>query len=264
MFGFTRALGRTLILAGCVALTGLQSASASTITLNSTSFGWWDSLGTHDASNTNYGTGDSAQNVDHRSFFVFNLSGVSGTVVSAALNIFNSAYSSADPSETLGIFDVSTPIAVLIATGTGQIPIYDDLGSGTLFGSTTVSPANNNANVTITLNSVALAALQSGLGSDFAFGGALTTLSRPNLTEGVFTFSNNFTGTRQLVVTTVPEPASLALFASGLTAIAVARRRRNGSAPQNGPPAESRRDGRWVAGAWFAPVFEVEEAKGGK
>jgi hypothetical protein len=219
-----------LILVACIALTGAGSAYADTITLNSTSFGWWDSNGSHTAANTNYGTGDDPTNIDHRSFFVFNLAGLSGTIVSASLNIFNPGYSSPDPTETLGIFDVSTSIATLIASGAGQVGIYNDLGSGTLFGSASVSAANNNANVSILLNPAALAALQSGLGGSFAFGGSLTTLSAPGVTEGVFTFSTNFTGTRQLTLNTaptaVPEPTSWFLLASGVVAIAVVRRRR--------------------------------------
>ena len=219
-------VARTLSFVACAALIGAGSAYADTFTLNSTSFGWWDSTGAHTASNTNYGTGDNASNVDHRSFFVFDLSGVSGTITSATLRIFSAFYGSPDPTETLSIFDVSTPIPTLIANGTGQVGIYDDLGSGTLLGSTSVSPANNNANVSITLNSATLTALQAGLGSNFAFGGAITTLSRPGLTEGVFFFTTNLTGTRQLIVETVPEPTSLLLLASGLAAIAMVRARK--------------------------------------
>jgi len=221
----TLRFARWLILVACIAVTGAGSAHADTVTLNSTSFGWWDSTGTHTAVITNYGTGDDAENVDHRSFFVFNLSGLSGTVVSATLQIFNPIYLSPDPSETLSIFDVSTSIAALTASGTGQVGIYNDLGTGTLFGSTSVSAANNGANVNIPLNSAALAALQSGLGGSFAFGGSLTTLSAPGLVEGVFLLSSANTGTRQLVLNTIPEPATLVLLGSGLAAIGIARRR---------------------------------------
>jgi hypothetical protein len=70
---------------------------------------------------------------------------------------------------------VSTSIASLIATQTNATSIFTDLGSGILFGSVTVSSADNNSYVNVTLNSDAIAALIGSEGSEFAIGGSLTT-----------------------------------------------------------------------------------------
>jgi hypothetical protein len=86
--------------------------------------------------------------------------------------------------------------------------------------------AANNTNINIVLNAAALSALQSGLGSNFAFGGALTTITADGQVEGVFLTSST-AGTRQLIISTVPEPASLLLLASGLIAIGVIHRRKS-------------------------------------
>jgi hypothetical protein len=207
----------------------VSSASASTITISTVQEGWWDSTGSHTGANLNYGAGDDASGTDHHDFFVFSLSGVTGTITSATLRIFNpnGGYSSPDLSETLGFFDVSTSIAALLATGAGQVAIYNDLGTGVSYGSRSVSAADNNTFVSQSLNASAIAAIQSALGGSFAVGGALTTLNQPANVEGIFLFSNGQANQLVLEVTdVVPEPTSVILLATGLIACAQRRIRR--------------------------------------
>src|SRR5439155_12677519 len=92
-----------------------------------------------------------------------------------------SGYSSPDATETFTLFDVSTPLGALRASGSGQTDIFNDLGSGASFGSQTVSPTDNgNGNgkyVSVSLNDGGLAALNAARGGLAAVGGALTTLA---------------------------------------------------------------------------------------
>ena len=174
-------------------------------TLQATSTGWWDSTGGHFASNSNYGVGDGNTTPDHHDFFVFDLSNVLGPITSAQLSIGNPSNGFGDGSpagtSSLSIWDVSTPISTLIADGSGQIGIFNDLGSGTLFASRTVSAADDGTQVLISLNSSGLAALSAAEGGKFAVGGSLS-------------------------VSSAPEPGSLVLLASGLAGfLALARRR---------------------------------------
>src|SRR4029079_1137680 len=78
--------------------------------------GWWDKTGAHGASNDNYVTGE-----NNRDFFVFDLGGVAETGVAAQIRAQtpSNGYISPDPTETLALFDVSTPLANLRADGSG-------------------------------------------------------------------------------------------------------------------------------------------------
>ena len=166
MFGSTPSGTQQLILT----VGGTQTLAASFT-------GWWDSTGSHDAGNSNYGVGDANSSPDHHDFFVFDLSGIEGTITGAQLSIGNTAngYMAGIPAgiSTLAMFDVSTSIEALEATNSGQVGIFTDLGSGTLFASRTVSAADNGTQVLITLNASALAALNAAEGQEFAIGGAL-------------------------------------------------------------------------------------------
>lgn len=132
----------------------------------------------NDPNNRNYIAGSDGA-TDHHNFFVFEIPN-GQTFTSATLLLFNtggfpcpSGYFSPNPTELYELYDVTTPVATLIpATGTGLVGIYEDLGSGTLFGSQTVSAADNGAIVSISLNADAIAAINSAAGSQFAIGGA--------------------------------------------------------------------------------------------
>jgi hypothetical protein len=128
---------------------------------------------------------------EFRSFFNFDLSSITGTITSAELRLGYDrfGFSSPGPTETLGIFDVTTSIPALVA-GSGGLSAFADLGSGTLYGSA-VLPTSNPADGTasITLNTSALAGLNAEQGGQFAVGGALTALSSPLIFAGLPTLS---------------------------------------------------------------------------
>jgi PEP-CTERM motif len=158
---------------------GLQQLilNGGTITLNATDSGWWDNTGFNDNTNTNYIAGfcGVCTNPYFNNFFVFSLGTVSVPITSATLSIFNpsSGYSSPLPTEIYRVGSVSTPIATLTGGGTAQVGIFNDLASGTVYGTTLVSAATDNAQVTIPLDSAAVAALNKAGGGYIAFGGTL-------------------------------------------------------------------------------------------
>src|SRR5262249_40469503 len=118
--------------------------------LSAVDTGAWTSTGNHTPGVENYIAGQTTTNQFH-DFFVFNLAGVTQTIGAAQLVAFNpfNGYSSSQPSDTLTLFDVSTPIINLTGFGTGQTGIYNDLGSGTSYGSTTVSALSNGQPVSV-------------------------------------------------------------------------------------------------------------------
>lgn len=166
-------LGFMALFAPSMALAGSYSSTA-------IDQGWYSSTGSHTPSNTNYLTGSYGSG--YRDFFSFNLAGLSfatpgssgyGRAVSAANIQIYTASKSGTP--TLTFYDVSTPYATLVA-GTGGTSTYNDLGSGTSYGSALVGA--NYTTQTFALNSNAtsqLTTLLSGSGSNyFSLGGAAT------------------------------------------------------------------------------------------
>lgn len=200
-----------------------------TVTLVATDSGFYSQAGLHTPANQNYLTGLFGD--ERRSFFVFDLSSVSGTVNSARLRLYNPqvnqllGYVSPDPTETLNIYDVAASAAA-VTGGTAGVGGFADLGSGTLFGSRSVSAADNGTVVEIILNASAVAALDSSSGL-FLFGGALGTLSGA-ANEYVFGFSTvSFVpdDVRELVLevtpdqgTLVPEPSTIQVAVLALLA----------------------------------------------
>ena len=149
-----------------------------------------------------------------RNFFVFDLSGLSSLATGASLALFNPdasvlpgsglpvapGYISTAPSLTYTNFDVSSPIDPTTGTSTAA-DVYADLGSGTMYGSSVVSPADNGRFVTVALNSSAIAGINGRSGGSFAIGGAVTQAA-----------------------VAVPEPLSLSLLGLGFSAALAARR----------------------------------------
>ena len=194
-------------------------ASAETVVIKQTDRGWYNSNGSHSPGNTNYLVGDlsgatcsQACNSDYRNFFVFDLSGFSQPILSAQLALFVpvEGFRSLDPSENYELHDIVTPIATL-RNGTGGLSAHTDLGSGVVYGSRTMTAADNGSVVEITLNSAAISALDAATGL-IGIGGSITTLD--GLANDELTFGGTVNGTEitELRII-VPEPSTLILFA---------------------------------------------------
>jgi len=134
------------------------------LTVDAADSEWWDSTGSHDASNPNYLVGTSV-GTQYRDFFVFDLSAVSLPIIGAQLRLSAAlGLGGPGPTETYTVFDVTTPIPALEVSGSGQTGIFADLGTGASFGTTTVSKADSGGIVSITLNAAALASLNASSG----------------------------------------------------------------------------------------------------
>ena len=215
-------------------LTVSQSVSSASIIVNATDSGWYDDTGWHQPDNLNYAVGEEVAYI-YNNFFVFDLSGVSETVTYAVINIYSpespaqffDGYQSMDPFETYALYDVSTDIAVL-TSDSGGVEVFQDIGTGTSYGEYDVSAADNGQFVSITLNADALDNINNGAGL-FAIGGAVSTIDSTPNNEIIFASSGEpSVPAPYLTLTTVPIPAAIWLFGSGLIGLAgLARRRVN-------------------------------------
>lgn len=178
--------------------------------------------------------GSPTQNEELRSFFRFDLTGISGTVLSADFQVElpTGGYRSTDTLETFALFDILGHPADLTPS---PLPVgtFADLGTGTLFGSGTVAFSNEGTLLTLSLNAAAVAEINGSLGGTFAMGGAVTSLARQT-DETEFVWANSAGKvTAQLVLgfdaapepTAVPEPGTGLLLVAGLGVLAFWRGR---------------------------------------
>jgi hypothetical protein len=208
-------------------LGSLASASAGSVTISASNSGWFAANGFHNAANKNYIAGDFDT---YHNFFTFDLSGINGAITGATLRLFNPAGGFDGDPGTYTLYDVFTSAAVLNTSHSGASPedvaIYNDLGSGTVYGTVTVSALDNGTLISINLNAAAIAALNSANNGLFSIGGALRGSE-----ARIFANSDGLGLTKELVVQTndsgpIPEPMTLVLFGTGLAACAAKLRRR--------------------------------------
>jgi hypothetical protein len=187
-----------LLLAVCGLAT--VSAQSATVVIDANNSGNYRSNGFHDSTNPNFIVGQISATQFHN-FFVFDLSGVAGKVKSASLSVLNPdfGYNSSDPSETFTVFDVSTPVSALNADQANAVDIFNDLGSGTTYGSTDVPDTSDNTVITFDLNAAAIDAINNNH-TQFAIGGALTSLN-PSTNQFIFAGTGDFGDIIQLNLT---------------------------------------------------------------
>jgi len=136
--------------------------------------GWHSNAATHQSTNDYTNTGDLGTS-SYNSYFVFSAANFTAhSITSVTLELELELYQTPDATETLSVWDVSTPPATLEADA-ASVPIYMDLMTGASYGTHTFSAAQVNMVMTIPLNAQAATDLEAKLGQDFAIGVHLDT-----------------------------------------------------------------------------------------
>ncbi|MGH9369550.1 MAG: hypothetical protein ACRD3M_18000, partial [Thermoanaerobaculia bacterium] len=118
-----------------VVLVALLAAPASAQTFDASSRGWYLHTGRHMASNFNTYAGQNGSGTDrYNAFFVFDLRGLTRPVGSGVLRLEIEAFFGPNTGERFTLYDVTTDVAQLVAGQTVRTDIYQDLGSGAVYG----------------------------------------------------------------------------------------------------------------------------------
>ncbi|MDH5751878.1 MAG: hypothetical protein OEZ59_05615 [Deltaproteobacteria bacterium] len=190
MARFTPIMALVLLMAACGGESEKQDVSndpaTTSFTVTPSDKGWYTVLGDHTPTTENTATGMLLTSaVYYRSFFTFDLSGVTGTtVVNPVLRLgVYSMQSVVEEMESFCIYEVSTDVTTLVAGGTGLTAIYDDLGTDSLGGGANygcfdvlISDVGSGTPLTIPLNASAAADLSAALGGSFSIGIAGSSL----------------------------------------------------------------------------------------
>ena len=193
---------------------------AQTIEVLATDSGWYHEQGRHDANNENYISGQVSLTGDlhHHNFFVFDLASIDVPIMAAVFRVYTWDVRASD---IYTLYDVSTPIPVLTASGSNEVAVYNDLGSGTVYGNTSILVDQDNQFIDIALNSDAISSITLANG-DWAIGGDFA--STIDWAFGSSTLDEN---TPRLILEAIPIPPTVWLFGSGLLGlVGIARRKR--------------------------------------
>lgn len=167
-----------------------------------TDSGWWSNVAGHEETSMNYYVSKCCEGEIFNNFFTFNLSGISGTITSASLDLYN--YDIKGSSLEYRLFDITSPLHAVHSDGESNNPIYLDLMTGITYGSHIYNELDSYNYSSILFNADGIQALNNAIGEEFGVGGTLI--------GGI--------------ETPVPEPETYAMLLVGLGLISIIARRR--------------------------------------
>jgi hypothetical protein len=151
-----------------------------------------------------------------RNFFTFDLRTLIGTPQAAWLELFK--HDGGDVSYS--VFDVMTDAARLNLNDAFKADVFEDLGSGVLFGTYAIRSGAPSTLLSLRLDPPALAAIAAAQGGFFSVGGRING-------RGIVFGGSEGSAVRLRVAiepaTPVPEPGTMLLIGGGLAAVVVRR-----------------------------------------
>jgi hypothetical protein len=202
---------RALFVLVAVAGTGYAASADRQVVLDAFDRGAYQEF-FHVPHNTSYNTGDAS--TYNRSFFIFDLSGIEGTVVAAEFRMLVSNTITADPFETFALHDITTPIPSVL-DGTAGMAAFDDFADGVFYGSVDLDPTLSNAWYSVSLTMDAIESINTSRGL-WGMGGDITTIDDDFSTSEFISLSNAAVAdpaSTQLILTIeIPAPGVLALL----------------------------------------------------
>jgi hypothetical protein len=186
----------------CVSPWSGPTCGTGTLTVNAGARGFYTSTTWMAPVSGNTTTGFQGADLEERSYFGFQIPNFSGNVDSVTLKLEVARYDSPDASESFFVYDVSTPLATVTSNPNPWSAIFNDLGSGTSYGSFVL-----NASVVGTVKSVILTPAITGVsnarGSTFAVGVAEYTNSNAGGETAAFS-QDTESRTHQLEINVIP------------------------------------------------------------
>lgn len=169
-----------------------------------------------------------------RGFLIFDLSGLSGTLLSAVLEIDFFRVATSEASEFVTAIQISDANVATLLGASGSASIYNDLGAGINLGYPAATPAENGSTKSFALTAPWLSAVSGAFGGDFGVGFALASFSGGGAPSGEGLFAASSRDPVRLTLefgeadAAVPGPLPAVLLLTGLGALGVAARRKAG------------------------------------
>jgi autotransporter-associated beta strand protein len=181
----------------------LWGVPGNTVTVDAVATGWYDSSGSGVPGN--YAAGYGNLNIDtntYRNWFVFNMPLFSGSIIHAELLVNSYVNTSPNGQETYLVRKVTTPVASLVAGGSGLVGIYNDLAANAVYSVRSVATNESGMTAIIPLDVQFFNDAAAASGSQIALGGSVATLNPTNNhNQLLFGFSLGNPGDVQLRLT---------------------------------------------------------------
>ena len=193
------------------------SVNASLMTVDAIDRGYYNPNGSHNPDSINYyASGDNsdvtASNTPFvRNFFMFDLTGITTPIISATFRVWVGT-GLLDSTGVYTLSDITSDYTEVMLGGIGKTDIYNDLGTGHVFGVANIDMATDFYEYKdIVLNNNAITVIQNADGL-FGFGGSYVS------TAYLFGYTHMSSSEPQLIleIATVPIPSAVWLFGSGL------------------------------------------------
>jgi autotransporter-associated beta strand protein len=192
----------------------LRLTFGSSVVINSTDRGWYESTGSHTEGEPNYFVGNFSGAL-YNDYFVFNLPVLSSQLVDAQLVVNDYTVASPSGVENYLLYDVTNSINALTNSQSTATNIYTDLGTGVLYGGRNIFGSENGLFSSIPLDGKFVAAALANSGGQIALGGSLPTVSVSSTNEYIFGGSLGLATDAQLWLGFLNSPVSHPGFVDG-------------------------------------------------